>query len=85
MRVNPDHRGHTVGGRYVWRPLLQPEPDDFPPDSKYWLLAARKELSALQELDKAWESWYNNTIPDYATCKDIALTLRDRIKEINSQ
>lgn len=84
MRVNPDNKGRTVSGKYVWRPRLQPEPNDFQPDSKYWLIAARKELYALQQLDKAWEPWYDSKIPDDATCKDIAIAIQNRITEISS-
>jgi 4-alpha-glucanotransferase len=47
MIINCDRRGRTAGGRITYRPLIQYEPDDFPPNSKYWhnrAMAAAKEL-----------------------------------------
>ena len=49
MRINPDHRGRTADGRATYRPLIQWDEDDYPPDSKYWQgLAnqAAKQLAA---------------------------------------
>jgi hypothetical protein len=84
MRINPDNKGQTHEGKYVWRPLIQHEPDDFPPNSKFWLLRARKELDVLQGIDNSWEEWYNNEIPDEATCKDIATMILNRIQEMST-
>ena len=40
MRINPDHRGRTSDGRATYRPLIQWDENDYPPDSKYWMSLA---------------------------------------------
>lgn len=49
MRVNPDHKGRTSDGRATYRPLIQWEEDDYPPDSKYWQLLANQAAKRLAE------------------------------------
>jgi hypothetical protein len=36
MIHNDDSLGRTASGRYTHRPAVQPEPGDYPPDSRYW-------------------------------------------------
>lgn len=36
MRINPNHRGRTSDGKATYRPLIQWDEDDYPPDSNYW-------------------------------------------------
>lgn len=49
MITNQDHRGSTAGGRFTHRSLVQLEPDDFPPDSKYWRNTAKDAAVKLVE------------------------------------
>jgi len=66
MIINDDQRGRTAGGRYTWRPLVQLEPDDYPPDSVYWRLrfeAARRELERLVG-QPGYRAWAGRTWPD---------------------
>lgn len=72
MIVNADHRGQTESGRYTYRPFLQPEPDDFPPDSLYWQMAfkqAREEIADMigEDCMSLFDQiWPQNTIEEYS-------------------
>lgn len=49
MRVNPDHRGRTSDGRATYRPLIQFDENDYPPESKYWMSLAHQAAKQLAE------------------------------------
>ena len=68
MIVNPDHHGRTTGGRYTFRPLIEYEPDDFPPDSQYWEKRARYHMSDLGNIlgNAAYASFAESTWPGAA-------------------
>lgn len=74
MIVNATHSGRTIGGRYAYRPLVQMEPDDFPPDSNYWAGRARYELGGLHDVmgEEWYQEWCDECIADTDTWKDIA-------------
>jgi hypothetical protein len=50
MILHTDHRGQTAGGRYTYRPLVEYEPNDFPPDSLFWKNTAEDAMDRLREL-----------------------------------
>ena len=79
MIVNTNHRGRTDGGRTTYRPLIQLEADDYPPESRYWFLRCKTAQSDLGKIIGAelYCSWANNVWPEATieemTWKDIAL------------
>jgi len=66
MIINDDQCGRTVGGRFARRARVQCEPDDYPPDCRYWRLrfaAARRELE--RRLGRpGYCAWAARTWPD---------------------
>ena len=72
MIINRDHKGRTQSGKITYRPLIQFEPDDFPPDSLYWgksACAAQKALADQVGAKKynAWRKivWPGDTIYEF--------------------
>lgn len=74
MIVNTSCRGRTSGGRYAYRPIVELEPDDYPPDSNFWAGRARYELSILRESlgDERYQEWVDECITDQDVWKDLA-------------
>ena len=72
MINNQDHIGRTAGGRYAYRPYLQMEPDDYPPNSLYWNMAYDQvhdeliDLIGEKFLALADQIWPDNTIEEYS-------------------
>lgn len=72
MILNPDHRGQTEGGHYTYRPLIQYEPNDFPPDSRFWKNTANFVMDQLRTILKndypIWAeiTWPGTTIQSFS-------------------
>ncbi len=48
MHTNVDRRGRTASGKTAYRPLIQMDEDNYPPDSTYWhscAMGAARRLS----------------------------------------
>ena len=74
MIANHDHNGRTAAGKYTWRPAIQMEPDDFPPESKYWEGRARTATSRLLDMlsTEAFDKWLDDNVSDNDTWRAIA-------------
>lgn len=87
MIVNTDHQGRTATGKYAYRPLLEPEEDDFPADSVYWQRQAEGTVAELKKTfpDEQMDVWFEETFPEGSTCiwKDIALKARELLHELS--
>ena len=72
MIINTDHIGRTAGGRYTYRPYLQMEPDDYPPNSIYWNMEFDQvhdeliDLIGEKYLALGEMIWPLNTIEEYS-------------------
>ena len=78
MIINPDRRGRTAGGRYTHRPVIEFEPEDFPPESRYWQYRAQGvQQDLLRILGEAnytafsLAAWPDEALADY-TWRDLA-------------
>lgn len=65
MIHNYDNLGRTASGRYTRRPAVQLEPDDYPPDSRYW---QRRFETARLDFERrcgrrAYRRWAERTWP----------------------
>lgn len=49
MNVNVDRCGRTAGGKATYRPLVQWDEEDYPPDSNYWRSCALGAAGRLSE------------------------------------
>jgi hypothetical protein len=85
--INPNHKGRNITGAYAYRPLLEPEPSDFAPDSNYW---RRRGQGAVAELIgklgvDAVEDWFDATWPEGAdpTWWNIALRAEETLHELS--
>jgi hypothetical protein len=80
MILNTDHRGQTAGGRYTYRPYIEMEPDDYPPNSQFWSLAFDQHKADLisligsQYTELAEMIWPKDTIEEY-TWKELTKQL----------
>jgi hypothetical protein len=87
MIIARNHSGRTATGKYAYRPLVQPGPDDFHPESVYWRMQMNGVLAELQETipDEQMDMWFEETFPEGAscTCKDIALKARELLHELS--
>ena len=64
MIVNADHKGRTFGGRTTFRPLIEYEPGDYPPDSRFWRSAADATTNKLRDrLGESYPLWAELTWP----------------------
>ena len=71
MIINADHKGRTVGGHFTWQPLLEPEPDDFPPDSRAWMNTAENALNKMRDnLNGQYETWSELVWPGNSLQRD---------------
>ena len=86
MIINSDTRGRSLTGKFARRPLIEYEPDDFPPDSMYWKSCAMQEGLRLSnkigaENAHIWAEmqWPGDTVNNF-TFKEIALEFRGVLK-----
>ena len=84
MILNSDRRGRTAGGRTTYRPLIQLEPDDFPPDSKYWHGRARQVANELTDLVgyDAYCEFIDTSADESATWRQIYDIVAARLHEL---
>jgi hypothetical protein len=87
MIINTNHRGRTSTGRYAYRPLLEPEEDDFPPDSNYWSGRAEAAINSLKEAIgcDATGDWFDAVFPETTnpSWKDIAKKTTEKLHSIS--
>jgi len=88
MIVNTDSRGRTETGRYTWRPMIQMEADDYPPDSKYWDLATGNMQNAIIKIMPNWDElaeliWPGSSIEEYSW-KQISFAIKGALKGYQS-
>jgi hypothetical protein len=87
MIINTSHRGRTATGKYAYRPLLEPEPDDFPPDSIYWenqAWDAHDRLIDVLGVD-AYLAWVEENISDGDTWRAIAEKEEGKLHDLSIQ
>lgn len=78
MILNRDHRGRTATGKHTYRPLVEPEPSDFAPDSNYWhgrMIVAVGELVA-QLGRRATNAWFKATFTADASPSHWAIAIQ---------
>jgi hypothetical protein len=85
MIINANHKGRNTTGDYAYRPLLEPEPDDFVPNSRYWelrMLDATERLMELMGTD-SYLVWIDAELTDEDTAKDVERKASEKIHDLS--